>query len=215
MNKAYVYVVGGDYLIEKMMVSNGYTLTDHLPEAEVVVFTGGSDVTPSFYGMDHHPQTFNDERRDLREKEIYEKCLPGQLKVGICRGSQFLCVMNGGALYQDVDNHCRTHDILYTDVSGKDHIVKVTSTHHQMMYPNFYGDKSGRDYDIWGFAAETSFRDFKGTDTRKVTNPEQGPDSEIVFWPLTRTLCFQGHPEYGLESCEDLFFKCVNRAMKR
>jgi len=209
-----VYVVDGDYLIEKMFRKRGYFLTDTPDGAEILVFTGGHDVTPSYYGMGRHPTTSNSEARDSREKTFFLES-EGKLRVGICRGSQFLCVMNGGTLYQDVDGHCNgPHNLIYTDDTGKDSVITVTSTHHQMMRPSYAADPNGGyNYRLWGFAAESSYRNFEPRDHQKPTQSEEGPDSEIVFFPETRSLCFQGHPEYDLKSCEDLFFSCLNRAL--
>jgi len=63
--------------------------------------------------------------------------------VGICRGSQFLTVMSGGRLFQDVSGHAimGTHLIKFKDGSS----LGITSTHHQMMNP-FYLSKN--EYDL-------------------------------------------------------------------
>ena len=208
----FVYIVGGDDLVERMFFSRSYTLTYDLQKADVVVFTGGADVTPSFYGSEPHPTTYNDKFRDATEEKVFLGS-SHTLRIGICRGSQFLCVMNGGVLYQDVDNHCRPHSLIYTDETGLDTVCRVTSTHHQMMYPRSH-KPHGNPFELWGFASEATHRDF-GRGLNRPTDHTEGPDVEIVFWPETSSLGFQPHPEYGLESCEALFFMCLNRALSR
>ena len=55
-----------------------------------------------------------------------EKVSPNQLCVGVCRGSQFLCVMNGGLLVQDVGYHgvFGTHAI-YNEVNQLNDYITV------------------------------------------------------------------------------------------
>jgi len=66
-----------------------------------VVFTGGADVSPFMYGEKKLSVTCNDEHRDEQEKLFFERYTKVP-KVGICRGGQFLNVMNGGKMWQHV-----------------------------------------------------------------------------------------------------------------
>lgn len=80
-----VYVVGG--AIRYASFLKDYTLVDKLEDANLVIFTGGEDVTPSFYGVRKHPKTYCNTTRDKEEKAIFLKIDPKkQLVVGICRG---------------------------------------------------------------------------------------------------------------------------------
>lgn len=207
-----VYIVGVDNLVHKMFNQmDGFSLVDNIEDSDIVVFTGGEDVTPGLYGAQTHPETGFNPMRDLEEMTKYAAA-KGKFKVGICRGSQFLCVMNGGSLYQDVDNHAlySTHDCFYTDEDGLAKSYKVTSTHHQMQNPF----TSSSTYEVWGEAYEATYRDL---DKQVCARLEAGdhPDVEIVYWPESRSLGFQPHPEYGSESTLDLFKICLNRALGR
>ena len=78
------YVVGGN---------TGYTsfikdveLVDKIENADVVLFTGGEDVTPSFYGERDVVGLYTNRNRDNREKEVFKKIKNSQLALGICRG---------------------------------------------------------------------------------------------------------------------------------
>lgn len=226
-----VYIVGGDRLIERMFTKNGWLCTDVSEDADLICFTGGSDVNPFMYGEDVHRTTRYDAGRDVREAEVFKK-FQDKPKVGICRGSQFLNVMSGGSLWQDVNNHAigGTHDCFYLTVDVYDYdwkkkfpkeaeqgslykqdgtgvleSHKVTSTHHQMMRPK------KTTSELWGFAFMSTYRD-RGDQHHKFTNFDYSPDVEIVFYRDTKSLCFQPHPEYGVKSCEDLFFTCLKRA---
>ncbi len=67
-----------------------------------IVFTGGSDLNPSWYGEAPHPETFGvDDRRDESEFALLQEAFDAGLPVlGICRGIQLLNVALGGDLHQ-------------------------------------------------------------------------------------------------------------------
>lgn len=63
-----------------------HILVDNLEDADIVIFTGGEDVDPSLYNCEKHYSTISNIKRDLEEKEIFEKVRPNQICIGICRG---------------------------------------------------------------------------------------------------------------------------------
>lgn len=127
-----IYVVGNAKYYASFI--NDYELVSRLEDAKYVLFTGGEDVTPSLYNEKTHPSTYSNIERDMEEKEIFNRMSPSQIAIGICRGSQFLCVMNGGKLIQNVQNHALygTHPII--DAASEE-TFEITSTHHQMQFP--------------------------------------------------------------------------------
>jgi putative glutamine amidotransferase len=182
-----VYVVGTAKQYSKWL--RKHELTDNLEEADIVIFTGGEDVDPSLYGCEAHPTTYSNLKRDLYEKEIFEQVKPNQLCIGICRGSQFLCVMNGGLLIQHVSNHAGvgTHEI--RSMYHGDKACDITSTHHQMQYPF---NLSSDDYKILYYSQHRS--GFYEGD--KVGIPPCEP--EVVLYHkegMPKCLAIQGHPE--------------------
>lgn len=186
-----VYVVGEAKHYANFIT--GVKLVDDIEIADIVLFTGGEDVDPSLYGCEKHPTTFSNINRDLTEKEIFQKVRPDQLCLGVCRGSQFLCVMNGGKLIQNVCNHgiYGTHGIVNRDGI----IYEITSTHHQMQYPF---DLSYEDYDILYTSYDSRSYTYEGDgiDLHKIYM--QG-EPEIVLYHKENTpkcLAIQGHPEY-------------------
>lgn len=184
-----IYVVGGanNYVnfIENVQ------LTDKLEDAQLVVFTGGEDVTPQLYGCKKHRTTYSNLRRDQEEQAIFNRIDPNkQVCYGSCRGSQFLAVMNGGKLIQNVCNHAIgfTHGI-----SDGNKIYQITSTHHQMQYPF---DLNSEDYDILftSHGVGSDFYEGDGIDSNAVL----GREPEIVLYHkenLPKCLAVQGHPE--------------------
>lgn len=154
-------------------------------EADVVVFTGGPDVNPALYGAKPHPQSRWDLQRDDRDMALYTKCYQeGIPMVGICRGAQFLHVMNGGSLYQHVNNHVGDHNMVDND--NRSIVGRISSTHHQMVMSN-------NRMKVLGKAYKSTER---WRDVVTVEKTRQHPDIEAFFYEDTCSLGFQGHPEF-------------------
>lgn len=208
------FTVDGDKSIDSMMEMEGFDPVGgngYFKASDICIFPGGADVNPSLYKEPRHPATGFFEKRDARWQSIYGHVRSRNfLKIGICAGAQFLNVMNGGKLWQDVSNHAafHGHEVIYASVDGKQYLFDATSTHHQMMRPRVSGE-------VWGFCEKSSYRDM-GMDRKRPTDfLKEGPDVEVVYYPDTASLCFQPHPEYINKSCRELFFVCVNRAINR
>lgn len=185
-----IFVVGGATNYANFI--EGAQLVDNLEKADVVLFTGGEDVDPSLYGCKKHPSTYSNIKRDLEEKAIFEKVDPSkQVCVGCCRGSQFLCVMNGGLLVQNCYNHAvgYTHGITNGSIT-----YQITSTHHQMQYPY---NLSQKDYSLLYIADKRRSSDHEGDGIDEDTIYSLG-EPEIVLYHkngLPKCLAVQGHPE--------------------
>lgn len=69
-----------------------------------ILFTGGHDVSPVLYNEKISEKCGEVcQKRDILEKYLFEKCYRDDKPVfGICRGIQFINVMMGGTLYQDL-----------------------------------------------------------------------------------------------------------------
>lgn len=185
-----VFVVGSMYNYANFL--EDVSLVNNIEEAEVVLFTGGEDVTPALYNCQAHPSTYNNPTRDHKEKEIFEKVNPDkQVCLGICRGSQFLCVMNGGILVQNCTRHAIGHTHGITDGNI---VYQITSTHHQMQYP-FNLDKD--DYTILYKSYNNNSTRYEGDKIEAHLLLRYG-EPEIVLYHkkgLPKCLAVQGHPE--------------------
>ena len=185
MNTKKIYVVGNAREYSRWI--KNHELVDNLAAADIVLFTGGEDVDPSLYGKQKHRTTYSNIQRDLQEKEIFDQVKPNQLCLGICRGSQFLCVMNGGILVQNVTNHATfgTHQIC--NRAGE--VYEITSTHHQMQFPFFLPKEN---YNVLYNAGNRS--DYYEGDGIEV--PPYDPEVVLYKTPgLPKCLAIQGHPE--------------------
>lgn len=186
-----VYVSGPDidtYGFSEMFVQSLCRGVGDPNDADIVVFTGGADVTPSLYNEKEHPSTFSDKYRDRDDINLYNLCYEkGIPMVGVCRGAQFLSVMNGGKLYQDVNKHHGAH-LIRTTRDG--HILTTSSVHHQMVRPN---TSMGMEVlAVAPLSASATSRWLNPTDEL----PGQMEDVEAFFYRDTLSLGFQGHPEY-------------------
>lgn len=172
-----------------------------LDNVDAVVFTGGSDVSPSFYNRKAHKRTHSDLTRDSMEAKAYQAAAKAyRPMIGICRGAQFLTVMNNGELIQDINGHTLggTHPIVVRQKGKASTTVNASSTHHQMMYPfNLPED----EYVIIGSTPKPLSDKYEtmGSDGR-VEDWKVPVEPEIVFYPYTDCLCIQGHPEFSLGS---------------
>jgi len=201
-----VHIVGHDGLIEAMFLKNGWEVTS-FDKSSFIQFTGGEDVDPMLYGEPKHPRTYSNPDRDSYESHLFHQAVDeGKNLLGICRGAQFLNVMSGGSMYQDVNNHAigGTHDAIVDIPLSKYQVgetVAVTSTHHQMMRP-------GPSADIL-LIANLSTRLEDGWMNNQV-DFESG-DMEVLWYEKTQALCFQPHPEYVEidHPCQVLYFDLI------
>jgi gamma-glutamyl-gamma-aminobutyrate hydrolase PuuD len=171
-------------LLQLPVVRIQHTNLEQLKQAKLAVFWGGEDIATSLYcEKPKHTERLQPSFRDLFEKNAFNIAKENKVPmVGICRGAQLLCVLNGGSLWQHVDNHGYSHYVRMNDGTN----ILVTSTHHQMMRPT-------KHMHILGVSAEV-LSPTKGGELGFTSNTE--PETEILFVPETKTLCIQGHPEY-------------------
>jgi len=170
---------------------------------DLIVFTGGHDVHPSLYNQEHHITTISNLTRDKAEKSVFNYAKKeGIPMVGICRGSQFLTVMNGGSLIQNVQKHSRNH-FIYTKDSET---FNVTSTHHQMMIPK----RERGNYSLIAWTRGlSSFYEGDGIIENRKMKGEVWPnlekvegsnkcckEPEVVWYEKNKCLAVQYHPEY-------------------
>ena len=162
---------------------------------DLLCFIGGNDLHPAFYGHKTHPTTYASLELDyachswyLRAKHLRVPC------VGICKGAQQLAVFNGGALYQNVDNHTKEH--LVKPILPEGHPqFKVTSSHHQMIDWSTVTnvqllvdtDPSICDNRIIYSLSKRKFVNVKGS---HIVEPE------VLWFHKTRDLAVQYHPEW-------------------
>lgn len=181
-------------------------------EANIICFNGGADIATEIYG--EHPALrgvpLRKSYRDDYEVKMFKHfgADTSKLKLGICRGAQLLNCLNGGTLWQDVDGHGSNHTMTVVETG---HVMRVTSTHHQMMRPNY------KTAVIIGVSDQATYKIAEGASFPENSYPDDHKDAEIVYYPDTNSLCIQGHPEYEPTSefadyCIELIQKYLSAA---
>lgn len=157
-----------------------------------VMFTGGTDVNPSLYGEKRDFLTSpSDHYRDRFEKDQWHKAKElGLPCFGICRGLQFLAVMNGCKLIQHVENHDQGHEVITID--GE--VFYSRAGHHQAVNPKTL--RSGHQ-----LIATSVFEE---------------PVIESLYFPDTKDFGVQFHPEWHHKDdpAPKFFKKWVLRLLK-
>ncbi len=162
-----------------------------MEDADIIIWNGGADIATEIYGEEPAykgiPSIMS--MRDRKEVDTYNKFKDDKtkLKVGICRGAQLLNCLNGGTLWQDVSHHGRSHNMTVVETGE---VIRITSTHHQMMRPNY--DKAK----LIAVADEADYKQSQRDIYPYGSFPDDHKDTEIVYYPDTHCLCIQGHPEY-------------------
>lgn len=151
----------------------------------LVVFTGGSDVSPSLY-KDTSPKgaCSCDIERDREEEKIFKLAHANNIAMfGICRGLQFLNVMLGGKLLHDLLNHGYGEHLVATSDSEN---FPTNSYHHQSCIPPIKSE-------ILAWSMEKLSDRYIG-DKDEIFN-YQGPEVESLYFPRSRAAGVQWHPE--------------------
>lgn len=188
-----VLLVGSCFLSGaiELFAKAGCTRAETLAEADLVVFLGGEDVDPQLYGEVALRGTYCSPSRDAAEMDVFVEALARSIPMfGICRGFQFLAVMNGNKLYQDVESHGMSHKII--DNNGN--VVVASSMHHQMViendstFPLAYALTDDPEIKAWSGIYRTP--------AKIITDPKH-LDLEAAVFPNIGAIGVQGHPEIG------------------
>ena len=206
-----VHVIGNQQSYLEMFEEHGWVPVDTIEDADLVQFCGGPDVWPGLYKEGINQKTRYNLTRDRYERAMWDLALEqGCAIAGICRGAQFVHVMNGGALWQHVNNHA----------NGGSHVARievpqlvelapdgvyVSSTHHQMM-------KEGCGTVVLS-AKLASVKEDAASQVVEVSAYKR--DIEAVYHERTNSFCYQPHPEFFTRSnaCQILYFQLIKRLL--
>ncbi len=210
-----IFVVGGDRGYASWMQGTG--LVNSVEDADLVVFTGGTDVDPALYGEPRHPRTQrSDVERDKYEMEVFKECRKlDKPLIGICRGAQFLCVMAGGKLIQHQEEHGE-HQVFDEFEAGATFLV--SSDHHQAQFPwgralfillsstvnlSAFHENGMEEEMVKGHAGLCQYGGGRaGNDLVEI---------EDAYYPDIKALCIQSHPEWICQSFSEDYSRSVAR----
>jgi len=162
---------------------------------DAILFEGGSDIHPKIYGAENTDSGVGNDlsHRDKVEIKAFKDAINKKaLIIGICRGAQLACALAGGKLVQHVNRHGGEHNV--TTKTGD--VFKVSSVHHQMMYP------WDIEHTLLAWSSEKRSDVYKGyqlDEAKHVVEPE------ACFFPQIKALAFQWHPEWAASN-EELDF---------
>ena len=165
---------------------------------DVILFTGGEDISPSIYKEINYACHGVNVERDKWEISWYRWALINKVPmVGICRGMQMFTVLTGGKLIQNALGH---NEGEHKAITAEGEIISLNSIHHQICVP-----KAGT-YELLAFATnppmgytttpriredfESRFA-YESRDNRVVMVKEP----EALWFPEIRALGVQYHPE--------------------
>ncbi len=106
VNSAYVDAVirngGVPYLVP--VTDDVEILRQIVSELDGIVFSGGEDFDPGFFGAEKHPNLeYVNDKRDLYDLTLFKLASDRNVPIlGICRGLQLMNIAMGGTLYQDI-----------------------------------------------------------------------------------------------------------------
>lgn len=196
-NKPKVWILSGDSRLAAtlMFQNHGFQTCGSTDNPDLICFLGGTDVDPGVYGAERHPMTQSpDHQRDEFEVAVFKK-FPDTPKVGICRGGQLLNVLNGGRMVQD-------HGLKSGNITLSGYVEKgsylaeekgvVVADHHQ------------------GFIARNGC-EIAWSDN--YTDNSMNWTSYAAFYPDTKSLCIQWHPEWAKGFNEDYFFELLHQCL--
>jgi len=173
-------------------------------EKPALILWGGTDISPRYYQQlpGKHTQHAN-HKRDAKEFNEASKAIhQGQAIVGICRGAQLLCVLNGGSLYQHSESSKQDHPIVCVDAIAphkETTYYDVSASHHQIMRPE-------GNYQVLGWNPEETIV----YDSNDICHIEM-KSPEIIWWPETKCLGIQAHPEWAND--KDPWLEYINQLM--
>lgn len=172
---------------------------------DTLLFEGGTDISPYLYGEIPIKGTQkSDDLRDQHEVKFFNEAHRlGAGFIGICRGAQLLCALSGGHIIQHVTGHNEWHKMQLPDRMGKDNngnslVIGTTSAHHQMMNPYRMNPKEWVSYGHSFVQRSERYYTEKGRFKPGKSNRDWR-EQEIIWFPKTRSLAIQGHPEYYIQ----------------
>ncbi len=185
--KRKIFTVGGHCDYSNWMEAQEVSTME---KSDLVLFTGGEDVSPSLYGEKPHKFNGYNARRDAFEVPEFKKAIKLNKKIiGICRGAQLACAMAGGKLVQHQGNPEVYHRIQTPDNKR----LLVSSLHHQAQYP---WPMSKDRYKILGYSIGQNDFHLDAKDKEMVQGVvENDIEVEDVFYPEIKAFGIQSHPE--------------------
>lgn len=167
---------------------------------DMIVFWGGTDISPGIYGEPNIASQNPDYVRDKVEVAVFREAQRKKIPmIGICRGAQLFCALTGGSLWQHVSGHGHTHSmVMEKDVGSlflKGQKLITSSVHHQLMRPPAH-------HEILAYAEHVMSP--KRISAREEVKDCTEKEPEVSYDPENKLIMIQGHPEYDVTRSGEL-----------
>jgi len=187
-------------------------LSELLQRIDGMVFIGGWDYCPSFYGEDRHAsvEVAHDDRMDF-DFRLMKRCLenPRMPVLGICAGAQVLNIGLGGGLYQDIPSDFPASTIEHSSKNGWNDGFHI----HKVILEN--GSKLSQIYSRKEFEVPTSHHQSVkslGRGLIATAKAEDGVIEAVELEGRPYVIGVQWHPERDYDGNVELFTSFVQAA---
>lgn len=173
-----------------------------LAEVDALVVTGGEDIDPSYYNAepDEKLEDIN-EARDTSDSILITEALDEDIPMlATCRGMQFLNVLSGGALYQDLPTQ-NPSEIVHRDQNHEEWVKHEITVDADNIVADAFGGAGTYTVNSWHHQAV----DKLGDNLKVVATAPDGVVEAIVREDKTYVMGLQFHPEAMIDEGDDSF----------
>lgn len=129
-----------EFYIDAVNNCGGIAIPKYCPDVSIdydgLILCGGNDINPTYYNEELNGSVDIDDSRDASEYALMKAFIDARKPImGICRGCQFLNIVFGGTMYQDIPN-AKEHSTF----SDSDLVHSVTATHGSFIH-SLYGEQ--------------------------------------------------------------------------
>lgn len=173
-----------------------------LAEVDALVVTGGEDIDPSYYDAEPDEKLEDvNEARDTSDSILITEALDEDIPMlATCRGMQFLNVLSGGTLYQDLPTQ-NPSEIVHRDPNHEEWVKHEITVDADNIVADAFGDAGTYTVNSWHHQAV----DKLGDNLKVVATAPDGVVEAIVREDKTYVMGLQFHPEAMIDEGDDSF----------
>lgn len=173
-----------------------------LAEVDALVVTGGEDIDPSYYNAEPDEKLEDvNEARDTSDSILITEALDEDIPMlATCRGMQFLNVLSGGTLYQDLPTQ-NPSEIVHRDPNHEEWVKHEITVDADNIVADAFGDAGTYTVNSWHHQTV----DKLGDNLKVVATAPDGVVEAIVREDKTYVMGLQFHPEAMIDEGDDSF----------
>lgn len=193
------------------LIENETQAQETIESIDCLIMTGGEDINPALYGEEpsKNLETVN-EARDKSDELLLKAALEADMPIlCTCRGMQFLNVMYGGTLYQDIPTELPDSKISHRDPEEIDFTYHDLTVNEDSILAGLLGDNT--NVNSWHHQAIKDVGDglvVTATSEDGVVEGLEDPDKTYV-------VAVQSHPEWAVVEGNDEFIVFFTDLMEK